>query len=454
MQLKEFSANADNFSRSKSGDISIREWVYSRRAGPSSPKYYEHARESSTYKETSQKKSNNQRQQFLIELLESNNQKRTKTTTFVQPKRNEFVVGDNLNSSDFTAWHLKSVYGAHDFFEQEVVASPRNRVRVRSAARNQLAIYSLSPIRVAVGTPLTGPQKLSMFGGALVERKNSPGSALFWGGTQKLAEVPDVKPSRRNQSCFWGPLPPVASQVVNEVYRAPHADSLPSIELKAVDDGHRAVSSKLESCGENSRPASSNDALMAMSIKIVSHDELSPIFLKLKSFKDHLRISQETERRARDDLQQLVEKSLKSKSEATLNVAERQLHLSNEHSKLAVVVGSLKLPVVVTDEFTVAAPFTTDPRLLERQLKLKRRIMNSESRLATALAIEARVAQESEKMVHDAKTAAMVCTRETAAVLAQYEDEVFALHLRVRDAAAHRIQFWWIRRSRSNGDNY
>ena len=71
---------------------------------------------------------------------------------------------------------------------------------------------------------------------------------------------------------------------------------------------------------------------------------------------------------------------------------------------------------------------------------LKRRIAKADARLATALAVESRVHRECGQQLHEQKVTSMVCRQDTLLAMRRHEDAVYALHLRIRNAAATRIQ--------------
>jgi hypothetical protein len=130
------------------------------------------------------------------------------------------------------------------------------------------------------------------------------------------------------------------------------------------------------------------------------------------------------------------------KSKATIAVAEVQFKVANEHNKQLAVQTRIAVLAEVPDEFTERAESSLEEEsaLLKRMALLKRRIAKADARLATALAVEARVHRECAQQLYEQKVTSMVCRQDTLLAMRRHEDAVYALHLRIRHAAATRIQ--------------
>ena len=147
----------------------------------------------------------------------------------------------------------------------------------------------------------------------------------------------------------------------------------------------------------------------------------------------------------------------KRRSVATVGVANAQGKLANEHAKMVAVDAELGATRTVADEFAFAAEASGvggegtgvlgdravgAAALRARRAALLLRVDKGEARLATALAVEARVHKECDKDLREAKVVHMAARQDTVRAVRAHEDAVFALHASVRLAASLRLQGW------------
>ena len=430
------------------------------------------------------------------------------------------------------------------------------------------AVYSLNPIRVAPGTPLTGPQSMPAHlttPGAedflrnstsrnkeLRDRKSPPGSKIsIRGRSAEKSERPQLEtsPVRRDQhsntlskqtsaaeinstvssksvdnasfeaaasssaqqihqsAWFWGrsaeddttaaPEDTEQSEIPKDGIRNPEAcnmfwrgddrvatlvaqrenDEIQEKELQllstkaleAVEAENEKVSAYEESArdatplvdlheeteDENvSRAVSSAAAstvdpqdfifgqLRKSAMHFIAPNELKLDVRNLQKLKGYIADCTEKENEMEKELESIKAELGQRKSAATVGVAEVQIKLSNEHAKLMHLDARLAQLRVVEDEFTErdAESLEEEARLVERQAVIGRRINKAEARLATALAVEMRVAGECELELRDARTVHMASRQDTVRAYRMREDAVYDLHVKVKAAAATVIQ--------------
>jgi len=170
--------------------------------------------------------------------------------------------------------------------------------------------------------------------------------------------------------------------------------------------------------------------------------EIRLVVEELRALKARITECYRHEKKMAGRLEALAVEIEQRKSKATIAVAEVQFKVANEHVKLLAVEGQLGEVIIVADEFThrTEASLEEEATLVKRLNLLNRRIAKADARLATALAVEARVHRECGQQLHEQKVTSMVCRQDTLLAMRRHEDAVYALHLRIRNAAATRIQ--------------
>lgn len=129
-------------------------------------------------------------------------------------------------------------------------------------------------------------------------------------------------------------------------------------------------------------------------------------------------------------------------SKATLSVADLQCQVSKEHGTLIKIEERLTQLRQVDDEFSKR---TTEAIEEEKELRQHQafrcdRVLELEAKLATSLAVEARVHRECESVMHQLKTSEKVAYLGKVQAIRDHEDAVATMNERVRQLAAHRIQ--------------
>ena len=182
--------------------------------------------------------------------------------------------------------------------------------------------------------------------------------------------------------------------------------------------------------------------LRKSAMHFIATDELKSDVQNLQKLKNYIAECTKKENDMEKELESIKGELDQHKSTATVGVAEVQIKLSNEHAKLMHLDARLAQLRVVEDEFTErdAESLEEEARLVERQLVIGRRINKAEARLATALAVEMRVAGECELELRDARTVHMAARHDTVRAYRLREDAVYNLHLKVKAAAATVIQ--------------
>ena len=278
---------------------------------------------------------------------------------------------------------------------------------------------------------------------------------IFWRGDKRAAALHEVREKEKLEEEEKEMQALLASQ---EGKPSTHPEDAPptsptsptepvSVPLEPTDDG--SLSSSLTNAAEPDSlllrmgPAEKFSTMLRdIAFLFLPRDEVVGAVQDLRALKVHISSCFQRER----EIGQMVEDEKKAldhrRSVATVGVAEVQSRLSNEHTKVMAIDSRLSKIRRVEDEFAERDVESIDEeiKLLKRQAALARRIDKAEARLATSLAVEKRVHGECDRELREAKTVHMASRQDTVRAMRAHEDSVYKLHLRVRNAAAARIQ--------------
>ena len=281
------------------------------------------------------------------------------------------------------------------------------------------------------------------------DRDFKPSCGIFWRGDDRAAVILEnkLKDRLRNSAEELANGSDSDGEMVTEVEVGipPKiifpVEGSPSYEKHAAEPEKSAAESFLTKLSPSDQVFGK---LREIAVKFMYSSDLEPIMNNLKDLKDSI---VECYRREVEMGKQLdLEKSEldRRRSAASVSVAEKQVKLSNEHAKLMHIDTRLVQLRKVEDEFTAREEesIEEEAKLLRRQVVLGRRINKCEARLATALAVEARVHNECDAELREARTVHMAQRQDTVRAMRGHEDGIYELHLTVRGAAATRIQLF------------
>jgi hypothetical protein len=270
---------------------------------------------------------------------------------------------------------------------------------------------------------------------------------MFWRGDDRVATLVEM---RENDKVKKAEIALIAAEAREAAEAEAEEESLAQDKAaEATQDQDVLQEDDLESRACSSAASSTADPqdfvfgqLRSIAMRFIAPEDLKPVVRSLQRLKSHIAECFEKEVDMGKELESLKNELDRRKSVATVGVAEVQVKLSNEHAKLMHLDARLAQLRKVEDEFTERdlESLEEEARLLERQVLIGRRINKAEARLATALAVEMRVAGECELELRDAKTVHMAARQDTVRSYRMREDAVYALHLEVRGAAATAIQ--------------